>query len=300
MRWLISILALLVFSTAIAQAEQNWGDATFIKVAHLNEWCRHCPDWNQSMITAICLIISMGMRWNICISNNAHMCNDRADLSPSELNRMAEQFCGYGKWDAPYWFVGPEAGMGRDGNDSLAARYESWKQLGCAPIVDCAAHHRGFGFTKWHQPHPPTQPTWRQLIRLLLAYKGMNPDLDDIRAYQRDHWGRENGETCAIELSGLPAPNLQTSRDRTTFLSKRIERIRKAALKYAPEFIVMYGQGNRREWERIAGGGFDSSGLYRMGKTVAAIALHPVTRGLGNECWVRLGRMLREAADHKR
>jgi hypothetical protein len=45
--------------------------------------------------------------------------------------------------------------MGKDGIDSLAARYESWNQLGCPAIVDCAARHRGFEFTKWHQLHAP-------------------------------------------------------------------------------------------------------------------------------------------------
>jgi hypothetical protein len=132
---------------------------------------------------------------------------------------MAEHFFGYGRWDAPYWFIGPEAGMGKDGRDDLAARYESWTQLGCAPVVDCEKHHRGFGFTKWHKPHPPTQPTWRQLIRLLLAYKGMNTDLNSIREYQREKWGSSTGETCVIELCGISAPSMATQQDRTTFLS---------------------------------------------------------------------------------
>jgi len=192
---------------------------------------------------------------------------------------MAEHFYGYGRWDAPFWFIGPEAGMGKDGEDGLAVRCESWRQLGCAPIVDCAAHHRGFAFTKWHQHHPPTQPTWRQLIRLLLAFKGMNPNLDDIRAYQRDHWGRENGETCVIELSGVPAPNMRVPRDRLSFLSRRVERIRHQIREYRPELIVMYGVRQRKAWEQVAGTNFDSSGICHVGKAVAAIARHPVTVG---------------------
>jgi len=32
---------------------------------------------------------------------------------------MAEQLFGYGRWDAPFWFIGPEAGMGQDGTDNL-------------------------------------------------------------------------------------------------------------------------------------------------------------------------------------
>ena len=210
---------------------------------------------------------------------------------------MAEHFFGYGRWDAPYWFIGPEAGMGKDGKDNLAARYNSWKRLGCASVVDCERHHRGFGFTRWHDPPPPTQPTWRQLIRLLLSYQGKESSLDDIPEYQRTKWGNANGDTCVIELCGLAAPNMQMSQDRATFLSGRIKRIREAALKNSPEFIAMYRQGNRAEWERIAGGMFASNGLCRMGKTVAAIALHPVTRGLDNEYWIRLGRLLRETVN---
>lgn len=213
-------------------------------------------------------------------------------LSPTELAHMAEDFYGYGRWEAPYWFIGPEAGMGKDYDDSLAARYDSWKQLGFAPIVDCAAHHRGFGFTEWHKPHPPTQPTWRQLIRLLLFYKGEPTDIEAIRAYQRDKWGSSTGETCVIELSGLAAPSMQTAQDRTTFLSKRIERIREAALKYAPEFIVMYGKGQRSEWERITQSEFNSNGLCHMEKTVVALAIHPVAPKLTCEYWVNLGRLL--------
>jgi hypothetical protein len=79
----------------------------------------------------------------------------QSTLNSSELDQMAENFYGYGRWHAPFWFIGPEAGMGKDGKDNLAARYDSWKQLGCAPVVDCEKHHRGFGFTKWHDPPPP-------------------------------------------------------------------------------------------------------------------------------------------------
>jgi len=209
-------------------------------------------------------------------------------MDSPELSHMAEHFYGYGRWDAPFWFIGPEPG-GTQGDGSLEKRYQSWKGLGFESVVDCAPHHRGFGFTKWHQPLPPTQSTWRQLIRLLLEYKGINPTLDSIREYQRDHWGSENGETCVIELSGLASPSLGTPQDRTAYLSKRIGRIRQEALKRSPMFIVMYGVGQRDEWRQIVGGIFDSNGICRIGKTVAAIAAHPVSRGLGSDYWVTSG-----------
>lgn len=219
----------------------------------------------------------------------------QSQLDNGDLAKMAEHFFGYGRWDAPFWFVGPEAGMGKGGIDSIAARFESWQLLGGGGVVDCSKHHLGFGLTKWHQSHPPTQATWRQLIRLLLAYKGMNPTLNDIRAYQRDHWGREDGETCVIELSGLPAPNMGVERDRLSFLSRRVERIWNETRLHRPKFIVMYGTGQRGEWEQIAGGNFDADGLHRVAEigTVAAITPHPVSRGISGEFWKEIGQRLR-------
>ena len=38
----------------------------------------------------------------------------------SELAQMAKDFYGYGRWDAPFWFIGREAAMDNDGNDNLA------------------------------------------------------------------------------------------------------------------------------------------------------------------------------------
>jgi hypothetical protein len=133
------------------------------------------------------------------------------DTAEAKIAHMAEEFFGYGRWSAPFWFVGPEAGMARDGDD-LVSRYESWRGLDFQPVVDCAAHHEGFRFRKWHQQHPPTQATWRHLIRLLLTYQGKPNDLEAIRTYQRDQWGSQTGETCVIELAGLPSPNMRTTR----------------------------------------------------------------------------------------
>jgi hypothetical protein len=41
------ILAVLV-SPSLARAAPDWKNCTVIKISTLNEWCRHCPDWNQT------------------------------------------------------------------------------------------------------------------------------------------------------------------------------------------------------------------------------------------------------------
>jgi hypothetical protein len=71
-----------------------------------------------------------------------------------------------------------------------------------------------------------------------------------------------------------------------------MKRIREEMLIHLPEFVVMYGEGQRLEWEKIAGTKFDSNGLCRAGRTAVAVALHPVSLGLGNEYWTTLGRLL--------
>lgn len=86
--------------------------------------------------------------------------------------------------------------------DNLQARCEAWERLGSLELVDCIEHHREFGHTKWHDRtirmkipvdgrtmRPPTQDTWRQLIRLLLAFHGVRTDNDAVGDYQADRWG---------------------------------------------------------------------------------------------------------------
>jgi len=50
---------------------------------------------------------------------------------------------------------------------------------------------------------------------------------ETLRAYQRESWGMLNGETCVIELFGLPAPNFKKYKERmlTLFTPKEIDEI---------------------------------------------------------------------------
>ena len=49
-KWLIPILVVLISPIAtIGQTGGDWKNATLVEVSLVNEWCRHCPDWNQSL-----------------------------------------------------------------------------------------------------------------------------------------------------------------------------------------------------------------------------------------------------------
>jgi hypothetical protein len=40
--------SLCVLSCPLLLAQAEWKDSTVIKISSTNEWCRHCPDWNQT------------------------------------------------------------------------------------------------------------------------------------------------------------------------------------------------------------------------------------------------------------
>lgn len=215
----------------------------------------------------------------------------------ADLLDMARHWYGYGRWEAKYWFIGPEPGQPEGDNvegDNLKERCKAWIDLGRGELVDCKEHHFGFGWTKWHQKNPPTQPTWRGLIRLLLATKnGTQPSLDDIRSYQEKRWGMKNDESCVIELSSLAAPRLDAAGDHWLFLEERIKEIRQRILDQKPTFVVMYGEEHKPHWEAIAGSRFGRENILTIGSTTAAFALHPVSYGLPNDYWLQLAQKLR-------
>lgn len=231
------------------------------------------------------------------------------DLSNSE-RLAAEKWYGYGRWGAPYWFVGPEPGMRRAEGDNLLARCDAWLRLGrgeLLELLDARAHHEAFGLNKYYDrtvsmkhavdgrgTRPPTQDTWRQLICLLLSYEGRRNDIDAIGDYQCDGWGSAKGETCVVELSALAAQRLSTKRDdRMTFRVTRAEHLRQRAVEHAPKFVVMYGGGGELApyWDFIACGEWEAecfktetvaghdAGFVRGGETTFVRAAHPVNPG---------------------
>jgi hypothetical protein len=210
--------------------------------------------------------------------------------------QMARSCFGYGRWDAPYWFIGPEQGQARAENADLLSRVEAWLQLGGRELNDCRAYHDLLESCEWHRElGPPLQATWKFLILLLLTYLEEACNKEQRGAYQREKWGSErNGETCIIELSGLPANNLGVIRDRERFLEERIETLRTRIKIHKPTFVVMYGKSARTHWEKIAGVQLEPGLPSQIGPTKFLFAQrHPTAFGTKNEHWIRLGNALR-------
>lgn len=121
-------------------------------------------------------------------------------------------------------------------------------------------------------------------------------DNEQRREYQCNLWGAGNGETCVIELSGLPAHNLSVQVDREQFRKERIEIIRERIRTYRPTLVVMYGESERLSWQQIADPAIVRDKPLKIGPTIFLYTVHPNTRHLPNEHWLKLGQKLRQAS----
>ncbi len=210
----------------------------------------------------------------------------------------ARRWFGYGRWDAPYWFIGMEPG----GTDDHAS-YEVWMQLGGTELIDCRAHHLGTNFAKWHGGHrPPTQPTWRRLIQLLLGYEGKRAGSDAVSIYQRDSWGAQKGDTALLEVSALHAKNLVTSVNRNEYLDERTAILKKRLETNRPKFVVFYGLGYKNIYEKITNARFGANGYAWCGSTLCALLPGPTARNIPTkmkspEWWVMKGCDMRAAVE---
>jgi hypothetical protein len=209
------------------------------------------------------------------------------------IRKMALRCYGYGQWRAPYWFIGPEQGQAPEEDDDLRPRVRAWLKLGGGELTDCREFHALIGEKRWHRDRPKLQSTWRPLLLLLMTYLGKSTDRDALRNYQRDNWGRLDGETCVIELSGLAARNFTVPRDRESFRQERVAIIRERILQNSPELVVMYGMSEIEHWTKIAGKSFPKENIGRLASTTLVCTPHPTSYGMKNEYWTNLGVALR-------
>ncbi|MGB7135994.1 MAG: hypothetical protein WBD46_11940, partial [Acidobacteriaceae bacterium] len=163
------------------------------------------------------------------------------------IEEMALRRYGYGRWQAPFWFIGPEEAKARD--EDIQIRLQAWLSLGNPEVCDCKEFHDRIKVRKWHQPPPPLQPTWRRLMLLLLSFQDKSADQRSLRLYQMSRWGAAGGDTCVLELSGLPAHSYSESRKQKIFEQSKSDEIRRQRIahiqqqiaEHPPRFVVMYG-----------------------------------------------------------
>lgn len=230
----------------------------------------------------------------------------------AEIEKVACEFFGYGRWDAPYWFIGPEPGG--TGNQKRAETFIALQKEKSQPdgLCDCKEFHRRIEEKRWHFDDPvKLQPTWRRLMMFLKAFLNQDTSQLSLRAYQRDHWGMSRGRTCVIDLSGLSAPRLTaTQPDRVLVepnIESRIQAIRKKIQENQKEIklVVMYGFSAEKHWKKIAGPDLqlvrNDAAKGSIGSIRFVYTQHPVARPRkDSNClacdtdWISLGETTRE------
>jgi hypothetical protein len=145
------------------------------------------------------------------------------------FENFVEKKFGYGTWNAPYWFVGPEEGGG--GNCvELATRIIAWCGLaGADPDYNGLLNLREYcdeiGETRFHGENARPQRTWNKLLGLL-GHPGAdnnapqwyghglgNPDWR--LSFQRDFLAQPGVEphgrrVALLDISPLASPNADT------------------------------------------------------------------------------------------
>lgn len=198
------------------------------------------------------------------------------------LDDYAASFYGYGCWQAPVWFVGPEEGGGGNraeiklGNyasaqSELCCRLEHWdaqrqaQAQGAPPLLnlqEVPVAQWWFGANVAQR-----QNTWARLIMVLSGIQQIpQADVLEYRRGQRNAWGTPDCAACDLSLFPLPSPSrslwaykhfLFVTRpiyedayleQRASFLRQQIELRANAH----PLTVVFYGS-HPDWWQQIAG-----------------------------------------------
>lgn len=212
--------------------------------------------------------------------------------------RAAREWFGFGRWGAPYWFIGMEPG-----GDDCPEIYTSWYQLGATSLLDAKEHEQDYNKlvpteqqTRFFAKRPKIQQwTWQPLIHITLGFTGSD---EDSHIYQRDRFGSasDEGEMAVLELSAIAAKTFVFA-DQAKYQAGRIISLRHLLVTHEPTIAVFYGLGYSEQYEKIAGGEFkkvavatfDEVGFCQSGKTLCVLIPHPVAVRKPYDEWHELG-----------
>lgn len=234
-----------------------------------------------------------------------------AMLDDDVLTNFIQGFYGYGTYQARFWFVGMEEGGGNTLAD-ISRRLGAWDIRGRKELEEVADYHRAIGVDNLFDNRPKLQPTWNKLIRIALTADGQTCDTESIRNYQKSRLGTMHGDTCLLELLPLPSPNTNTWLyhdnsslpyliDRNTYRAHitgvRIAHLQDRLSRHKPKAVVFYSLQYQAYWEQIADVynwvKSPESIMHGSGnQTLFIVAKHPATKGVTNEYFHQIGRLI--------
>ena len=113
-------------------------------------------------------------------------------LDSKLLDAYIDGSWGYGNPGGDLWFVGMEQGGGTS-FEEIQRRLAAWDKAGRAAFDDIHEYCLAIGELRWTGPNPRIQPTWKHLIRIVLAAHGAAHP-------------RRSGGTRSTRSAGAPAP----------------------------------------------------------------------------------------------
>ena len=199
-------------------------------------------------------------------------------LKTEILEKYIKTFYGHGNIKSDYWFISLEE-WGRYTEAEFNTRLSVWEERGCRELEDCPLFYLELGDRSgWFRDKPALQSTWKMYIRLYLYLIG-NQHFEEkntieqreyLKRYQRDQFGKINGDMCIMELRPLPSPKVQEweygERSDLPYLKTRqeymehidpfrIEELKNKIKKNEPRhvFFCSTSQSNKKIWEKIIG-----------------------------------------------
>ena len=182
-----------------------------------------------------------------------------ADLSDGQWEKLLS-FQGYGNPAGRYWFVGiEERGEGTPEELAIRLKYREIEDLlhSQSPAV--------WGHSPLWEDFDPAKliPTWTAMIKIVL-HLNRHPawrDPDTVREYQKQEFGRLQGETFLTELLPLPKrsdahwpewwPWPSWGEYAKAVLPDRIAALTVLFEQHRPPFVFCYGKGYWSTYQQI-------------------------------------------------
>lgn len=241
-------------------------------------------------------------------------------LDDKVLENFMHRFLGYGSFNSDFWFIGMEEGSSNS-FEEINARIIHWENGGQKELEDVAKYHEKLGIDHFFTEPPKNQSTWNKLIRILLAYEGVDPSLKAVKSYQKTSLARGNSNNCLLELFPLPARKstdwIYSKISKVEWLSSReeykkhlinyrIKLLREKIHQHAPKLVVLYANNKeyRSYWEMLTNKKFQQIEIKNRtafttsnDKTLFIITDHPVSFGVTIEYFHAIGQLARDRID---
>jgi hypothetical protein len=157
-------------------------------------------------------------------------------------------FLGYGRLDAPVWFLGMEEGGGGEERLLIQCTFDQ--------VEDLYEAHKKLGIRHHHEGKRLLQRTWNPMCEFMLRVEGNpSPTTEDRRTYQAENLGRSHGNSLLLELLPIPKPNMaawdypltfpeypDVESYRSVLIPQRIDLISQLVRLHQPKVIVAYGK----------------------------------------------------------